>query len=177
MNAHPASAGRASRAPVIVLTLAALLASANPLAATAADPSPDPGAPASPDAMTQGGTALCESADDLRLIIGFLRETSISEDGVIPVAVGVIAGLSEARTLVGLVDETYRPLVEDLVTSLQDLQTTVDTLGEAGTLGAEISSIGRAITDVGDAMDALALELRDPCPVEAPMATAAPVDS
>lgn len=132
---------------------------------------------ASPDTVASDGKALCESADDLRLIIGFLSETSISEDGVIPVVVGVIAGLSEARTLVGLVDATYRPLVEDLITSLEELGATIDGLGDAATLGAEIASVGEAITDVGEAMDALGLQLRDPCPMEEPAASAVPVES
>jgi hypothetical protein len=123
---------------------------------------------ASPDVVAPDGNELCESADDLRLIIGFLSETSISEDGVIPVAVGVIAGLSEAQTLIGLVDETYRPLVEDLITSLEGLGTTIDELGEAETLGAEIASVGEAISEVGDAMDALGVQLQAPCPVEEP---------
>jgi hypothetical protein len=177
MNAHPAAAGRASRTRVIVLSLAVLLAAAAPFAAAAAEPSPDAGAMPSPEVVAPDGETLCESADDLRLIVGFLSETSISEDGVIPVVVGVIAGLSEARTLLGLVDETYRPLVENLITSLEALGTTIDELGEAATLGAEIASVGEAITDVGEAMDALGVQLRDPCPVEEPAASAVPVES
>jgi hypothetical protein len=168
MNAHIALGRRVLRGPVIGLAIAALSLGALSAGALAADPSPDPASVASPGSEMTEPTELCQSASDLRLIIGFLRETSISEDGVIPVVVGVIAGLSEAQTLVGLVDETYRPLVEDFVISLQELRTTVDELGEAATLGAEIASIGEAITEIGTAMDALSVQLQTPCPVEDP---------
>jgi hypothetical protein len=155
---------------VVVLVLAATASTLLPLAAVAADPSPEPAAAGSPDVALPGDTSLCQSADNLRLIIDFLRETSISEDGVIPVVVGVIAGLSEVQALAGLLNETYRPLVDDLTGSLETLRTTVETIDELGTVGAQVAAIGEAVTAVGSAMDALSVELQSPCAVggEAP---------
>jgi hypothetical protein len=167
MNAHIAigrSGLRHALAALVMAAVAATSAGFSP-AAVAADPSPQPAAVGSPGVETAEGKTLCQSADDLRLIVGFLSETSISEEGVVPVVVGVIAGLSEARTLAGIVDETYRPLVEDLSGSLGDLRTTVETRGELATAGAQIAAIGEAITAVGNAMDALSVQLQTPCPV------------
>ena len=121
---------------VLVLAFATTAASLLPLAAVAADPSPEPVAAGSPGVALPGDTSLCQSADNLRLIIDFLRETSISEDGVVPVVVGAIAGLSEVQTLAGLLNETYRPLVDDLTGSLEVLRTTVETLDESGDGGS-----------------------------------------
>lgn len=163
-NRHPALLA------VLVLAFATTAATLLPLAVVAADPSPEPVAAGSPGIAMPDDASLCRSADNLRLIIGFLRETSISEDGVVPVVVGVIAGLSEVQTLAGLLNATYRPLVDDLTSSLEALRTTVETIGELGTVGAQVAAIGEAVTAVGNAMDALSVALQSPCAVggEAP---------
>jgi hypothetical protein len=165
MSTHPVSIAR-SRALLMSLVLGLAVATLAPMAVVAADPSAEPaGASASP--TTDVGAALCQSVDDLRLVVGFLRETSISEDGVIPVVVASIAGLAEAHTLAGLVGQTYRPLVADLTASLQDLRTTIDELGGQPTLGAGVAEIGGAIIEVGDAMDAIGQQLKS-CPASSP---------
>ena len=123
--------------------------------------------------MTPADT-LCDSAGDLRLIIGFLRDTDPSQDGWPPILVGAIAALSEARHLAGSVGETYRPLVDDLIVSLEGLRSTVEGLEESETLGARIASIGEAITDIGNAMDSLSFQLREPCPSAVPVASETP---
>ena len=92
----------------------------------------------------------------------------MGEDGWLPVFVGVIAGLSEARQLAASVGETYRPLVEDLIGSLEGLRSTVEELQELETIGARVADVGEAITDIGNAMDALSVQLRTPCPSAAP---------
>jgi hypothetical protein len=125
-----------------------------------------PGAGASLAPTLAPADAVCQSADDLRLIVGFLRDTDPSVDGWVPVLVGVIAGLSEARQLAGSVGETYRPLVDDLIASLEGLRATVDGLGDQGTAGAQLAAIGDAITDIGNAMDSLSLQLQAPCPAD-----------
>ena len=48
-------------------------------------------------------------------ILEFIQDSVDQEAGLIPVGIGVIAGLSEANTLISLVGETYQPLVEDLI--------------------------------------------------------------
>jgi hypothetical protein len=152
--------------PIIVLALAAaltILPAAGLLAADATE-TVEPAATTEPSLSP--AQAACDSADDLRLIVGFLRDTDVEEDGWVPLLVGVIAGLSEARTLAGLVDEAYRPLVDDLIVSLQGIRTTVDELGGLETTGARIAAIGETITDIGNAMDALSTQLRTPCPVD-----------
>jgi hypothetical protein len=171
MSTHPASIAR-PRAFLMSLVLGLAVAPLAPAAVAAADPSAPPaGASASP--TSDVGAALCQSVDDLRLIVGFLRETSISEDGVIPVVVASIAGLAEAHTIAGLVGETYRPLVVDLTAALQDLRTTIDELGGQATVGAGIAEIGGAITEVGNAMDAIGQQLAScPAPSPAPVASA-----
>jgi hypothetical protein len=131
---------------------------------SAAEPSAEPGAIVSPVPSAAPAQTMCESASDLGLIIGFLRATSISEDGVVPTVVGAIAGLHEAQQLVGLVDASYRPYVEDLAASLQGLRTTIDGLGDQATLGAGIATIGESITAIGESMDALSVALSTPCP-------------
>jgi hypothetical protein len=99
----------------------------------AADPSAAPQIAAS--------QAACDSVTDLRLIVGFLRDTDIAVDGWLPVFVGTVAALSEARQLADSLGETYRPLFDDLI---------------------------EAITDIGNAMDAISVQLRTPCPVPSP---------
>lgn len=144
---------------------------------TAADPSAAPLAAPSPTPTLTAAQRMCESAADLRLYIGFLRATSLSEDGVLPVLVGLAASVGEARRLVGLVDATYRPMVEDLVASLEELRASVRELRDQGTLGAGIASVGEAITAIGEAMDALSTALRAPCPIELPDGSAPPAAS
>jgi hypothetical protein len=166
MDTQRARKARIPRSLILLITLM-IVAAVSGLSATgagAAEPTGDPAASGSPLPSAAPEVLLCESAADLRLIIGFLQETSISEDGMVPTIVGVIAGLHEARQLVGFVDAAYRPLVEGLVTSLQGLRTTIDGLGDEATLGAGIASIGEAITAIGLAMDELAVALREPCP-------------
>ena len=176
MIRYTSTVPRPVRALVACLGLSVALAVPWAVAPAAAqDASPGAAALASPAPTSLDGRTLCESADRVRLIVGFLRETSISDDGVIPVVVGVIAGLSEARTLAALVDATYRPLVDDLTRSLQALQATVQDRGEQTTVGAQIASIGEAVAAVGNAMDALSVELRMPCPVE-PAPSVAPTE-
>jgi hypothetical protein len=162
MNIHRASVRSGFRPVALALstTLCAAAAMGMPSLATAADPSAQP----STVPVASPSTTMCQSAADLRLIIGFLQDNSIEEDGLVPELVGAVAALSEARTLLGLVDETYRPLAGDLVAALQDLRTTIDGLSTQETLGAGVAAVGESITQIGLAMDALAVELREPCP-------------
>ena len=108
---------------------------------------------------------------------GFVREQSIKEDGLLPVLVGVVASLSEARTLAGLVRETYRPLVDDLVTSLTDLESAARMFFDQGTVGAGLVQLGGAITDVGVKLDTLSSAVREPCPTESPAPSPLPAAS
>lgn len=143
---------------MIVLALAALPLLVAPVAAQ--DESPAPTASLTPI------EAACASADDLRVILDFTEESLESDSGLIPVGIGVIAGLSEARTLVGLAGEVYRPLVEDLVVSLQDLRDTIGALDELDTAGTQVAAVGEAIVGIGTAMDELGMQLRASCPEE-----------
>ncbi len=120
---------------------------------------------------------MCESAADLRLYVGFLRDQSIREDGLLPVLVGAVASLSEARRLSSLAGEIYRPLVNDLEASLTDLLTAVRRFRGQETIGAGLVTLGEAITGVGIAMDALSAGLREPCPGETPGASGLPAAS
>ena len=125
-----------------------------------------PGTAASAEASLSPALAACQSAENLRLIVEFMRETDTSEDGWVPLLVGAIAGLSEARTLAGLVGTTYQPLIDDLVTSLSDLRSTAEGLREQGTVGAQLEALGTAVAGVGSAMDALSVQLQTPCPTD-----------
>lgn len=150
----------------IALTLAVSLMAVLPAGLLAQDSTEAADATAAAEPTIAPAEAACESAHDLGLIVEFLQDTDVEEDGWLPVLVGGIAGLSEARTLVGLVGETYRPLVNDLVVSLQDVRSTVDELGEMETTGAQIAAIGETIADIGTAMDALSTQLRTSCPTD-----------
>jgi len=177
MHASASSLARVTRPSIVlILVVAALAGGVTQPRVRAADPSAGPVASGSPVA-TEAPKTMCESASDLRLYIGFLRDQSIKEDGLLPVLVGAVASISEARTLAGLVNETYRPLVDDLVASLEDLQTAVRGFRDQGTVGAGLVQLGEAITGVGTAMDALSGALREPCPVEAPGASGLPAAS
>ena len=155
---HPLA--RRSRATLLALTLtiASIIGSAVPASVMAQDASAEP--------ETDPASAACDSAADLRLIIGFLQDTSISEDGLIPVAVGGIAGVSVARDLAGQVGETLSPLVEDLIVSLQGLRDISDQVSDDDTLGARMAILGASIVEIGEAMDALSLQLQERCPTD-----------
>jgi hypothetical protein len=166
----------ARRTPtVLALIIAAGLAilPASPL--LGAEPSPSPEIPASAVPSLTPAEAMCDSASDLRIIVAFLRATDVSEDGWVPLLVGAIAGLSEARGLAGQAGDTYRPLVDDLIGSLEGLRTTIDELSELDTVGSQVAAVGEAITDIGNAMDALSIALRTPCPDIGPDVSASPV--
>jgi hypothetical protein len=164
MNTQTASTDVLARGRTIVLAMvmAASFLTALPQGLLAQDPTSAPGATATLAPVE----AACESADDLRLIVEFLRDTDPAEDGWLPVFVGVIAGLSEARQLAGFVGDAYRPLLDDVILSLEGLGTTVDELSDQPTAGAQLASIGESITQIGNAMDALSVALRTPCPAE-----------
>ena len=149
-----------TRVFVLMLVVALLGVSALAVPVAAQDDSPDPSA--SPAAAE----AACQSASDLEIILGFVRDSVEAESGLVPVGIGVIAALSEARTLVGLVGETYRPLVQDLTVSLQDLRATIGDLDDLDTAGAKLAAVGETVVDIGNAMDAVSMQLRTGCPEE-----------
>jgi hypothetical protein len=141
----------------LALTLAASLIAALPAGLLAQDATEAP-------ESTAPVEAACESADDLGLIVEFLQDTDVEDDGWLPVIVGAIAGVSEAQTLVGLVGETYQPLVSDLIVSFQGVRVTVEELEDMETTGAQIAAVGETIAEIGNSMDALATQLRERCP-------------
>lgn len=118
MNTQPAATAGIARGRSIVLALiiATSFIALLPSGLLAVESSPTP-------------EAACQSAADLRLIIGFQRDTDPSANGRVPVVVGVIAGLTEARQLAGFVGDTYRPLVDALTLSLESLRTTLEEVG------------------------------------------------
>lgn len=158
----PKAATRPERTRIVVAMIALALVALPLLAApvSAQDGSPVPVASMTP------AEAACASADDLRVILDFTRESVESDRGLIPVGIGVIAGLSEARVLAGLVGDVYRPLVEDLIISLQDLRDTIGDLDELDTAGSMVAAVGLALVDIGEAMDELGAQLRTGCPEE-----------
>jgi hypothetical protein len=117
---------------------------------------------------------MCQSLADLRLYVGFLREQSLDEDGLLPILVGAAASIAEARALLPLVGDEYRPLVEALLGSLEDLRTAVRGFGEAGTVGTGLVQVGESIVGIGTSLDALSLALREPCPEASPAPMASP---
>ena len=155
---HPVARGSGAKLLTLSLTIASIIAFALPATVMAQDASVAP--------ETDPASAVCESAADLRLVIGFLQDTSISEDGLIPLAVGGIAGISVARDLVGQVGETLDPLVQDLIVSLQGLRDISDEMSDDDTLGARLAILGASIVEIGEAMDALSLQLRERCPTD-----------
>jgi hypothetical protein len=167
MSAYRQAPGRIARSAVaLVLLLSSVSSVAAPLGIRAADPSVSPGQAGSPSASVPPQT-MCGSLADLRLFVGYLQDQSLSEDGLVPILIGAVATLTEARALVPLVADTYRPLVEELVASVDDL-IAVARAGRAGTLGSEVARLGEAITRVGVAMDALSVALQEPCPSQLP---------
>jgi hypothetical protein len=156
---------------VLLLVLAALALATTTPRVRAADASASPVTSAAPIA-SEAPKTMCESLADLRLYIGFLRDQSIEDDGLLPVLVGAVASLSEARTLAGLAGETYRPLVDDLVGSLATLASAIRDFRDQGTVGAGLVQLGESIAGVGASMDTLSVALREPCPLESPDASA-----
>ena len=148
--------GSSARFIALMVSITTALMLALPAAMSAQDESAEP--------EVDQNEAICETASNLRLIAGFLQDTSISEDGVIPVVVGGIAGVSQARQLAGLVGETLQPLAEDLVVSLQGLRDLGDEMTDDQTLGAKVAIFGESIVEIGESMDALGLQLRERCP-------------
>lgn len=126
------------------------------------------GEPAVETEPTPATKTLCESSADLRTDVEFLRTVEVSEDGLLQLIVAIDAALGEARTLALLVGEEYGPLVTDVVVSLQDLRDVTEEIEGQETIGAGIATIGEVITAVGESMDALEVELRDPCPGDQP---------
>ena len=171
MNSQTARPISTRRPRLHAAVLAATFAVLAPIVAFAAEPSASPSTAGSPAPSLAPAEAFCESASDLRFIVAFLRETDASDDGWLPIFVGATAAISEARQLAGATDDTYRPLVDELVGSLEGVRTTAEELGELGTAGAKIAAIGQAITDIGNAMDALSVQLSEPCPSTAPVAS------
>ena len=149
---------RIGRARVVVVALVLTFA-AVPLMASSIEAQDASAAPTSAEAA-------CQSVDDLQIIIEFTQDSIEADAGFVPVAVGVIAGLSEARDLTGYVGETYRPLVEDLFLSLQDLRDALGELENLETAGAKLASIGQSVTEIGIAMDALGVQLNTSCSTE-----------
>jgi hypothetical protein len=158
---------------MVLLSVSLLLSGiAGPTAsvALAADPSP----PASPAASADPGPTLCESAADLALYVGYLRDQSLSEDGLVPILVGAAASIFEAQRLAGLIDATYRPLIAELRAALEELGASARSLRGESTLGTRIADLGTSITRVGLAMDALTTQLRTRCDLSEAAGSPAP---
>ena len=121
---------------------------------------------------------MCESAADLALYVGFLRSQSLSDDGLLPIVVGAVASLAEARRLAPLVADTYRPLLDDLVAGIEAVGTAARGLRDGETIGQGIADLGMSITELGVAMDALSVQLQTRCDLsptaEVPAASVAP---
>ena len=152
----PTARGSRARSIGLILTIASSLAVVFPAGALAQDEA----------AETDPAAAACESAADLRMIIGFLQDTSVSEDGIIPVVVGGIAGISVAQDLAGEVRDTLGPLVEEVIVSMQGLRDIGDEMSGDETLGAKVATIGESIVEIGESMDALSLQLQERCPTD-----------
>jgi hypothetical protein len=121
------------------------------------DETPEP----SPTPITK---TFCESGADLSTDIDFLSSVEVSEDGLLTLIVSVDVALGEARTFTELASQEYGPLVADLVLALQDLRDLAQELEGQETLGSAITVVGETITEIGEAMDTLSMQLRDPCP-------------
>jgi hypothetical protein len=126
-----------------------------------------PGASEAPQTM-------CRSLDDLRLYLGFVRDQALGDGGLLPILVGAAASIAEARALLPLVADEYRPLVGALLGSLEDLRTAVRGFRDAGTVGAGLVEIGESIVVIGTSLDALSIALREPCPEASPPPVASP---
>ncbi len=144
-------------AALLLLTLSACRA----LPTGFLDADGDPTIEAEPTPITK---TYCESGADLRTDVEFLRSVEVSDDGLLQLIVSVDATLGEARTFAILAGEEFGPSVEDVILSLQDLRDIADELEDQETIGAGIATLGESITAVGEAMDVLALQLREPCP-------------
>ena len=140
---------------MLCLSIAMLMTLALPAALAAQDEATD---------EMSSDQAICETADNLRLVVGFLQDTSVAEDGVIPLVVGGMAGVSQARELADLVGDTLRPLVEDVIVSMQGLRDIGDEMSDDQTLGAKVAILGESVVQIGESMDALGLQLRERCP-------------
>jgi hypothetical protein len=160
---HPAIA--------LLLTLALWMTASLAVPATVAGQSP---AAAESPAASQAPPTMCEVLDDLRLYLGFVRDQAQGDGGLLPILVGTAASIAEARALLPLVGEEYRPLVQALLDSLEDLRTAVRGFGDAGTVGAGLVEIGESIVVIGTSLDALSIALRQPCPEASPAPVASP---
>jgi hypothetical protein len=161
---------------MVLLSVSLLLAGiSGPTAsvALAADPSP-PASSAAPAASATPGPTLCESAADLALYVRFLRDQSLSEDGIVPILVGAAAAIFEAQRLGELIDATYRPLIAELRAALEELGASARSLRGESTLGTRIADLGTSITRVGLAMDALTTQLRTRCDLSGAAGSPAP---
>lgn len=165
MHTNALSHGTVLRASLLVIGLLFVAGACRSLPpgvlAPAAEATPAATAEASAVPITK---TVCESGADLQVDVEFLRSMELSEDGLITVLFAADTALDEARVLAELVAEEYRPLATDLVLSLEGLRTTVDMLDRQETAGASIAAIGESIVEIGEAMDALTLQLREPCP-------------
>ena len=106
---------------------------------------------------------VCANQADLLVAIDELRSLDVSEAGVLALGESLDAALTEARLLIEAVGEELRPLVLDLVVSLENLRATVDELADQATLGSKIASIGESLIEIGETMDALEVRLRTRC--------------
>ena len=131
---------------------------------------------APPEAPTasQAPPTMCESLADLRLYVGFLRDQSLGDGGLLPILVGAAASIAEARTLLPLVGAEYQPLVEALLGSLEDLRSAVRGFRDAPTVGTGLVQVGESIVGIGTSLDALSIALREPCPEASPAPAASP---
>ena len=152
---RPLAGGSSAKLIALCLSIATIMTLALPAALLAQDEE---------QAERTTEEAICQTSSNLRLIVGFLQDTSVSEDGVIPVVVGGIAGINQAREMADLVGDTLRPLVEDVVVSMQGLRDVSDEITEDQTLGAKVAVIGESIVEIGESMDALGLQLQERCP-------------
>jgi len=88
-----------------------------------------------PAATPTAAESACASAEDLAFVISFIGDSIESESGLVPLGIGVVAAVGE----------------------------TMGALEDLDTAGAKLASTGEAVADIGNAMDALTVQLRTRC--------------
>jgi hypothetical protein len=139
-------------------------ASAAPSAAEPSAAAPSTAAPSAAASASSGTAALCVDVAKLRASIVALKDLKLLQVGTAGVKAALTDVKNNAEALKVSAAATFRQPLDDLLTAVNGLLTTVTNLGDQSSLGAAAVSIKTSIDQIGTAAAALETAASSTCP-------------
>lgn len=153
-------------APLLAMALlaAACSATTSSTAPSAASSTASSSAPTAAASASSGSGAMCDDVAALRASIAALKDLKLLEVGTAGVKTAVADVKARAEAVKVSAGATLGQPIDDLLTAVAALQTTVTSLGDQSGLAAAAVSIKASIEQIGTAAAGVQTTMSSPCP-------------